>query len=102
MTKVPRGFSLILALALLATAAFLIPSALRPSEADNDSEFAAKAAGTYLVTRDPADGPSWILTIHADGNLSSILSIQFSEAAGPGSNAGFSDQQGAWKKAGGQ
>jgi hypothetical protein len=43
-----------------------------------------------------------ILTIHADGNLSSILSIQFSEAAGPGSNAGFSDQQGAWKKAGGR
>jgi hypothetical protein len=102
MIKVHRWSPFILALALFTTVAFLIPGVLRPSEADNDSEFAAKAAGTYLVTRDPADGPSWILTIHADGNLSSLLSIQFSEAAGPGSNAGFSDQQGAWKKAGGQ
>src|SRR5918996_402294 len=99
MTKVYRWSSLILALALLATAAFLIPSALRPSEADNDSEFGEKVAGTYLVTRDPADGPSRILTIHANGNLSSIQSIQFSEGAGPEGNAGFSDQQGAWKKA---
>ncbi len=102
MTKVHRGFSLILALALLTTAAFLIPSALRASEADNDSEFAEKVAGTYLVTRDPADGPSRILTIHADGNLSSIQSIQFSEGAGPEGFVGFSDQQGAWEKAGNQ
>jgi hypothetical protein len=102
MTKVPRRFSLILALALLATAAFLVPSALRPTEADNDSEFAEKIAGTYLVIRDPADGPSRILTIHADGNLSSIQSIQFSEGVGPEGNAGFSDQQGAWEKAGNQ
>jgi hypothetical protein len=101
MIKIHRWFPLILALALLATVTFLIPGVLRPSEADNDSEFAEKVAGTYLVTRDPADGPSWILTIHADGNLSSILSVQFSEAAG-GDNAGFSDQQGAWEKAGDQ
>jgi hypothetical protein len=73
MTKVHRGFSLILALAILTTVAFLIPSALRPSEADNDSEFGEKVAGTYLVTRDPSDGPSRLLTIHADGNLSTIL-----------------------------
>jgi hypothetical protein len=102
MTKVPRGFSLILALALLATAAFLIPGVLRPSEADNDSEFVEKVTGTYLVPRDPADGPSRIFTIHADGDLSSIQSIQFSEGAGPEGNAGFSDQQGAWEKAGDQ
>jgi hypothetical protein len=102
MIKVRRWSLLILALALLATVAFLIPGVLRPSEADNDSEFAEKVAGTYLVTRDPADGPSWILTIHADGNLSSIQSIQFSEGAGPEGFVGFSDQQGAWEKAGDQ
>ena len=100
MIKIHRWSSLILALALLASVAFLIPGVLRPSEADNDSEFGEKVAGTYLVTRDPADGPSRILTIHADGNLSSIQSIQFSEGAGPEGNAGFSDQQGAWEKAG--
>jgi hypothetical protein len=59
MIKVHRWSPFILALALFTTVAFLIPGVLRPSEADNDSEFAAKAAGTYLVTRDPADGPSW-------------------------------------------
>jgi hypothetical protein len=83
MIKVRRWSLLILALALLTTAAFLILDVLRPSEADNDSVFAEKVAGTYLVTRDPADGPSRILTIHSDGNLSSIQSIQFSEGAGP-------------------
>lgn len=102
MTKIHRWSLLILTLALLATGAFLTPGVLRSSEADNDSTFAEKIAGTYLVIRDPADGPSWILTIHADGNLSSILSIQFSEAASPRDNAGFSDQQGAWEKAGDQ
>jgi hypothetical protein len=99
MTKVHRWSPFILALALLATGAFLIPGVLRPSEADNDSAFAEKVAGTYLVTRDPAEGPSRILTIHADGNLSSIQSIQFSEGAGPEGFVGFSDQQGAWEKA---
>jgi hypothetical protein len=103
MTKVYRRFSLlVLALALLATVAFLIPSVLRASETDKDSAFAEKVAGTYLVTRDPAEGPSRILTIHADGNLSSIQSIQFSEGAGPEGFVGFSDQQGAWEKAGDQ
>jgi hypothetical protein len=72
MTKVHRRSPFILALTLLATVALLIPGVLRPSEADNDSVFAEKVAGTYLVTREPAEGPSRILTIHADGNLSSI------------------------------
>jgi hypothetical protein len=54
------------------------------------------------VTRDPADGPSRILTIHADGNLSSIQSIQFSEGVSLEGGAGFSDQQGVWEKAGNQ
>jgi hypothetical protein len=54
------------------------------------------------VTRDPAEGPSRILTIYADGNLSSIQSIQFGEGAGPEGGTGFSDQQGVWEKAGNQ
>jgi hypothetical protein len=102
MTKVHRWSPFILALALLTTGALLISGVLRPSEADNDSAFAEKVAGTHLVTRDPAEGPSRILTIHADGNLSSIQSIQFSEGAGPEGFAGFSDQQGAWEKVGNQ
>jgi hypothetical protein len=102
MIKIHRWSSLTLALALLATVAFLIPGVLRASETDKDSGFAEKVAGTYLVTRDPVDGPSRILTIHSDGNLSSIQSIQFSEGASPEGNAGFSDQQGAWEKAGNQ
>jgi len=102
MIKVRRWSLLILALALLTAVAFLIPGALRASETNKVSEFAEKVAGTYLVTRDPADGPSRILTIHADGNLSSIVSTQFSEGAGPEGFAGFSDQQGAWEKAGNQ
>jgi hypothetical protein len=102
MTKAHRWFPFILALALLATVAFLIPGALRASETNKGSEFAGKVAGTYLVTRDPVEGPSRILTIHADGNLSSIQSIQFSEGVSLEGNAGFSDQQGAWEKAGNQ
>jgi hypothetical protein len=55
-----------------------------------------------LVTRDPGEGPSRILTIHVDGNLSSTVSTQFSEGTGPEGFVGFSDQQGAWEKAGNQ
>jgi hypothetical protein len=102
MTKVYRWSSLILALTLLATVAFLIPGVLRASETDKDSKFAEKVAGTYLVTRDPANGPSRILTIHADGSLSSIQSIQFSEGVSLEGGAEFSDQQGFWEKAGNQ
>ncbi len=72
MIKVHRWSPFILALALLTTVAFLIPGVLRASEADNDSAFAEKVAGTYLVTRDPAESPSRILTIYADGNLEDV------------------------------
>ncbi len=59
--------------------------------------FAMRIAGTYLAIREPDAGPSRILTIHADGNLSSIQSIQFGGGAAGG---GFSDQQGMWKRLG--
>ena len=59
--------------------------------------FGNRIAGTYLVVREPDAGISRILTIFADGNLSSIQSIQFNGGAGGG---GFSNQQGVWKRVG--
>lgn len=59
--------------------------------------FGSRIAGTYIVVREPDAGPSRILTIFADGNLSSIQSSQFNGGAGGG---GFSNQQGAWKRVG--
>lgn len=59
--------------------------------------FGNRIAGTYLVVREPDAGISRILTIFADGNLSSIQSSQFNGGAGGG---GFSNQQGAWKRVG--
>jgi hypothetical protein len=59
--------------------------------------FGNRIAGTYLVVREPDAGISRILTIFADGNLSSIQSIQFNGGAGGG---GFSNQQGVWERVG--
>jgi hypothetical protein len=58
--------------------------------------FGRQIAGVYVATRDPDVGPSRILTIYADGNLTSIQSIQF----GGGVAGGFSNQQGVWKRVG--
>jgi hypothetical protein len=65
------------------------------SEVDS---FGVQIAGTYLVTRLPEDGPSRILNIFADGNLTSIQSTQF----GGGALGGdwFTNQQGTWKRLG--
>ncbi|MBM2835556.1 MAG: hypothetical protein HW406_2717 [Candidatus Brocadiaceae bacterium] len=57
--------------------------------------FGNRIAGTYIVAREPVAGTSRILTIFADGNLSSIQSIQFNGGAAGG---GFSNQQGVWKR----
>lgn len=59
--------------------------------------FSLRIAGTYVVSRNPDAGPSRILTIFADGNLSSIQSIQFGGGVAGG---GFSNQQGVWKRLG--
>ncbi|MDO8140908.1 MAG: hypothetical protein Q6358_05365 [Candidatus Brocadiales bacterium] len=59
--------------------------------------FGVRIAGTYIVAREPDAGTSRILTIFADGNLSSIQSIQFNAGSGGG---GFSNQQGVWKRVG--
>lgn len=59
--------------------------------------FGSRIAGTYIAAREPDAGTSRILTIFADGNLSSIQSVQFNGGAGGG---GFSNQQGVWKRVG--
>ncbi|HHT9112112.1 MAG TPA: hypothetical protein ACFYD0_02210 [Candidatus Wunengus sp. YC65] len=59
--------------------------------------FGSRIVGTYIVAREPDAGTSRILTIFADGNLSSIQSIQFNGGAAGG---GFSNQQGVWKRVG--
>lgn len=63
----------------------------------NPGNLSKAIAGTYVVSRDSKDGPSRILTIFADGNFSSIQSIQFAGGVG---GFPFSDQQGAWKRTG--
>ena len=62
--------------------------------------FGQEVAGTYVVTRDPADGASRILTIHEDGTLSSINSTQHSATQFSATPSGFSAQNGAWEKVG--
>lgn len=64
---------------------------------DATARFGERIAGAYLVTRQPDAGPSRILTIFADGNLTSIQSIQFGGGVAGG---GFSNQQGWWKRVG--
>ncbi len=66
---------------------------------DTVKVFGRKIAGTYIVVREPDAGISRILTIFADGNLSSIQSIQFNGGV-PGIAGGFSNQQGVWKRIG--
>jgi hypothetical protein len=60
--------------------------------------FGMRIAGTYLATRQTDAGPSRILSIFADGNLTSIQSIQF--GGGALGSDWFSNQQGTWKRAG--
>lgn len=60
--------------------------------------FGVRIAGTYLATPQPVDGPSRILNIFADGNLTSIQSIQFAGDALSGD--WFSNQHGTWKRVG--
>lgn len=47
-----------------------------------NGDFGKQIAGVYVVSLTPEQGISRILTIAADGNLSSIQSVQFSGVAG--------------------
>jgi hypothetical protein len=59
--------------------------------------FGREIAGVYVGSRPPEAGSSRLLTLSADGILSSIQSIQFSGGAG---SLGFSNQQGVWRRTG--
>ncbi len=90
-----RSFFIIMAvLALLALAAFQIDGQVSPALADEQAGLGKQIAGTYLgVQKDAAQ----ILQISEDGNLSVILSIQFSGGA---ADLRFSNSLGSWKKTG--
>ena len=65
-----------------------------PALADDEAGLGKKIAGTFLgVQKDAAQ----ILQISADGNLSMILSIQFTGGA---AGLRFSNALGSWKKTG--
>ena len=90
-----RSFFIIMAvLALLAFSAFLTEGQVSPALADDEAGLGKKIAGTYLgVQKDAAQ----ILQISEDGNLSVILSIQFSGGA---AGLRFSNSLGSWKNTG--
>ncbi|MGX2042059.1 hypothetical protein ACWJKU_18320 [Methylocaldum sp. MU1018] len=59
--------------------------------------FGARIAGTYRVIRQPVDGPTRILNLFADGNLTGMQSVQF---GGGVPREGFSNQHGTWTRVG--
>ena len=82
------------AVALIAVATFLVSGQAGRALADEEAGLGDKVAGTYLaVTKNGAT----ILQISRDGNLSSILSIQFT---GGVIDESFSNTLGSWKKTG--
>ncbi len=93
--RASRSFFITMAvLALLALAACPITGQVSPGLADDEAGLGKKIAGTYLgVQKDAAQ----MLQISEDGNLSVILSIQFSGGA---AGLRFSNALGSWKRTG--
>ncbi len=91
--RASRSFFITMAvLALLALATFPIKGQVSPGLANDEAGLGKKIAGTYLgVQKDAAQ----ILQVSGDGNLSVILSIQFSGGA---AGLRFSNALGSWKK----
>ena len=83
------------AVAMIAAATFLVSGEGGRALADEEGGLGDKIAGTYLAVM--ADR-SQVLQISQDGNLSFILSIQFSSSGVLGES--FSDTLGSWKKTG--
>ncbi|MGZ5010329.1 MAG: hypothetical protein ACXV74_05130 [Methylobacter sp.] len=73
---------------------------LASKETDIQNRFGKQIAGTYLVTRQAEEGPSRILNIFADGNLTSIQSTQFGGVGEALGGDWFSNQHGAWERVG--
>jgi hypothetical protein len=67
---------------------------------DIQNRFGMQIAGTYLVTRQTEEGPSRILNIFADGNLTSIQSTQFGGVGEALGGDWFSNQHGPWERVG--
>jgi hypothetical protein len=72
--------------------ALLVPQAEAQVSVSDLLGFGREIAGVYVVSRAPEAGASRLLTLSADGVLSSIQSTQFS--------VGFSNQQGVWRRTG--
>ena len=74
---------------------------LRPTVAAevplSDQAFGPAIAGVYVVSRPPEAGPSRLLTLSADGIVSSMQSIQFSGGTAV-TPLPFSNQQGVWRR----
>ncbi|HKF55074.1 MAG TPA: hypothetical protein VKJ45_06510, partial [Blastocatellia bacterium] len=83
------------AVALIAVATFLVSGLAGRALADEDGGLGDKIAGTYLAVL--VDGAQ-MLQISRDGNLSFILSSQFSGGGVLGES--FSNTLGSWKKTG--
>jgi len=83
------------AVALIAVATFLVSGQGGRALADEEAGLGDKVAGTYLAV---TENGATILQISRDGNLSSILSIQFTGGGVIGES--FSNTLGSWKKTG--
>jgi hypothetical protein len=83
------------AVALIAVATFLVSGQAGRALADEEGGLGDKIAGTYLAV---SENGAEILQISRDGNLSFILSIQFSGGGALGES--FSNTLGSWKKTG--
>ena len=83
------------AVALIAVATFLVSGQAGRALADEEAGLGDKVAGTYLAV---TENGATILQISRDGNLRSILSIQFTGGGVIGES--FSNTLGSWKKTG--
>ena len=94
--KGTHRFSIFVAVAaLMAVATLLVSGQAGRALADEEAGLGDKVAGTYLAVT--ANGAT-ILQISGDGNLTSILSIQFTGGGVIGES--FSNTLGSWKKTG--
>jgi hypothetical protein len=84
------------AVALIAVATFLVSGQAVRALADEEGGLGDKIAGTYLAVME--NGEAQILQISQDGNLSFIVSFQFSGGGVLG--ALFTDTLGSWKNTG--
>ncbi len=78
-------------------ATFLISGQVSPTLAGDQGGLGRKIAGTYLAVQGGEGPQAQALQISEDGNLSIIISVQFSSGVG---EVLFSNTLGSWKKTG--